>query len=94
MDIERRELLLLGASELECHEVMPQIEQAIHEVNANISIRCITNREILDSFGITQTPAIVSIDYQVISQGIVPSVEDLKQWIQSIEKMEKKRNLL
>lgn len=78
---KKRELLLLGTGYLEFHELMPHIDKAINELGSEVPVKLITDPELISSYGITQTPAIISIDYQVESQGIIPSVENIKKWI-------------
>ncbi|MGM0532548.1 MAG: uroporphyrinogen decarboxylase family protein [Bacteroidota bacterium] len=78
------ELLVLGASQEECNELLPLMEQAKSELGSDLPVRCITDPNTLASFGVTNTPAVVSAHYRLKSQGNRPSVEVIKEWIKTI----------
>ena len=82
--INKGELMVMGTSEEECNEILPLIEQAQNELGSDIRIKCVTNQHTIASFGVIKTPAVVSVNYQLKSQGNKPTVEVIKEWIKTI----------
>jgi len=81
----RGELLILGNSREECDALIPLVDQAKNELGSHMQVKCITDPNTLASFGAVKTPAVVSVNYRLKSQGNQPSVEVVKEWIKTIE---------
>ncbi len=85
INVNKGELLVLGNNQQECDELIPLIDQAQYELGSDIKIKSVTDPNMVASFGVTQTPAVVTVNYRLKSQGNKPSVEVIKEWIKTIE---------
>jgi uroporphyrinogen decarboxylase len=85
ISINKGELMVLGSNKEECDELMPLIDQAQYELGSDIKVKTVTDPNLVASFGISQTPAVVTVNYRMKSQGNKPSVEVIKEWIKTIE---------
>ena len=71
---------ILGSGCPNCQRLEANTKQALRELKLEAEVEKITNLEKVMSYGIMSTPAIV-MDEEVISYGIVPSVEEIKKLI-------------
>lgn len=78
-------VFILAKDEAECEAIKPSVEQAIHELGADINIECVIGKEKVLAYGVTSTPAVVSARYKVKSEGNTPSVAVIKEWIKELQ---------
>ena len=78
------EMLLLCKEKSECTDLKSKLQIAIKELGKDIKIKISTDPNLIASYGITQTPALVAVNYRVKSQGESPSLEVMKEWIKEI----------
>ncbi|MBU2512020.1 thioredoxin family protein [bacterium] len=82
--LKKGSLLVFGKDASECEKITPNVEQAINELGADVSIQYITDEKEILSYGIAVTPAVMTARYKVKSEGIVPSITVIKEWIKEI----------
>jgi len=82
--IKQGEILLLGKSSEEIAPLREKTRQAIAELGVTIEIREETDPELIQSLGVTQTPAWVSVKYKIRSESGQPGNEVIKEWIKEI----------
>ncbi len=81
---KRSEVLIFGETEQECKEVTKRVKRAIAELGKTTSVSVITDKEQMTSFGIRKGPAVVVVNYKLKSEGNVPSLDVIKEWIKEI----------
>lgn len=81
---QKGSVLLLGRNDEEIKSLHPIAKQAIHELGADVSLEEITDEKRILELGVSQTPAIIVMDYKLKSEGDVPSVAIVKEWIKEI----------
>jgi MtaA/CmuA family methyltransferase len=82
--VKQGEILLLGKSSEEIAPLREKTRQAIAELGVTIEVREETNPEIIQSLGVTQTPALISIKYKIRSEAGQPGTDVIKEWIKEI----------
>ena len=60
------------------------INLAIRETGKNIGITVIRDERTIQEFGAYQTPAVLITEYKLKSQGELPSVEVIKEWLKEL----------
>jgi len=80
----RAALYVLGKSQKECRETEKRIKQAIRELGAEAGVQVITESREIQSYGVVRTPAVVIAKYQVKTEGTVPEVSIVKEWLKDI----------
>ena len=63
------------------HEV---VSEAISELGADVDIRHITDQKIIRSYGVHKTPAVMTVSYKMKSQGRLPSVDVVREWVKEV----------
>jgi uroporphyrinogen decarboxylase len=81
---KKGEILILGKSKKECLHAEKNVMLAINETGVDLEITTSTDEKILASYGILNTPAIIVAEYKLKTQGEVPDVEIIKEWIKDI----------
>jgi uroporphyrinogen decarboxylase len=81
---KKGEILILGHTDEECREVEKNVKTAVNETGIDLDINLSTDERILASYGILNTPAIIVAEYKLKSQGEVPAVSIIKEWIKDI----------
>jgi MtaA/CmuA family methyltransferase len=82
--VKQGEILLLGRSAEEIAPLREKTRQAIAELGVTIDVHEEINPEILQSLGVAQTPALVSVKYKIRSEGSQPGTDVIKEWIKEI----------
>ncbi len=82
--LKKGAVMILGKEGEECDEIRHNLEQAIDELGADISIQYVTDENEILSYGITNTPAVLINKYKVKSEGTIPSITAIKEWIKEI----------
>lgn len=81
---KRARIYVIGKSEEEFELIKKNIDTAITETGRQLEVKYTTDKEMQLSFGISVTPAIVIADYKLKSQGEVPKIEIIKEWIKDM----------
>ncbi|WP_372933598.1 uroporphyrinogen decarboxylase family protein [Mariniphaga sediminis] len=81
---KRSEFILLGEEESQCRELQERAMRALTELGKDVEIKVVTGREKLASYGVTQTPAAVAVSYKIKSEGSLPSVEVIREWLKEL----------
>ena len=82
---QKRPELLLFTTDKEEEEKLHQItSEAITELGADVDIRHITDEKIIRSYGIHKTPAVMTVSYKLKTQGRIPSVDVMREWIKEV----------
>lgn len=81
---KRSEILIFGESEKECAEPLKRVKRAIAELGKEITVKVITDKTIMNSYGIKKGPSIVTVNYKLKSEASVPSLDVIKEWIKEI----------
>ncbi len=82
---KRGAVFVLGKNMEECEQLQPDVERATYELGADMSIEYITDEKEILAYGVTQTPAIITANYKIKSEGIIPSVTVIKEWIKELQ---------
>lgn len=77
------EILILG-SENECSQINSIINRAVTELGKNLKIKHISDPGLLAAFGVANTPAVVTVNYKLKSEGNIPSLDVVKEWIKEL----------
>lgn len=72
---------VLGAGCSKCATVETNVKQALRELNKTADVFKVTDINAIVEKGIMQMPALI-IDGKVVTQGKIPTVEQIKQFIQ------------
>lgn len=75
------EIKILGMGCPRCDEVMRRTMNALAELNVPASVQKVKDLKEISSYGVLSTPGLV-INNDVKAQGRIPSVEEIKEWIQ------------
>ena len=81
---KRSEILILGETEQECAELIKRVKRATAELGKDVAIRVITDKTKMNSYGIKKGPAIVTVNYKLKSEVVVPSLDVIKEWVKEI----------
>ncbi len=75
------EIRILGTGCPKCKEVEKRTMNALAELNMGADVQKVADIKKIAEYGVLGTPGLV-IDGKVKAQGRVPSVEDIKKWVQ------------
>ena len=75
------EIKILGMGCSRCEEVMNRTINALAELEVAADVQKIEDIKEISSFGVLTTPGLV-INSKVKAQGRIPSVDEIKVWIQ------------
>lgn len=81
---KKGEFLIFGRDETECNSISGQVKKAMEEMGKEFEVTYITDPNKITSFGITQTPAVILTEYKLKSEGEIPAVIVIKEWIKEI----------
>ena len=82
---KRARVYVIGKSEKEFAKIKENLETAIKETGRQLEVKYTTDKEMRLSFGVSVTPAIVVADYKLKSQGEIPKVEIIREWIKELD---------
>lgn len=74
------EIKVLGMGCPKCFELERRVRNALERLKLEASVVKVSDLKQIMSYGVFSTPALV-IDGQVVSQGQLPSVEDIMKWL-------------
>ncbi len=75
-----REILIIGPGCAKCEKLYQNVQQAVHELNLDCTIKKITDLNQIISSGIMMTPGLV-IDGKVVSVGRVINPTEIKKYL-------------
>jgi small redox-active disulfide protein 2 len=75
------EIKILGKGCPRCEEVLKRIFNALAELNVAAGVQKVKDIKEISSYGVLSTPGLV-IDGKVKAQGRIPSIVEIKEWIQ------------
>jgi small redox-active disulfide protein 2 len=75
------EIKILGMGCPRCDEVMKRTMNVLTELNVAADVRKVKDLKEISSYGVFSTPGLM-INNTVKSQGRIPSVVEIKEWIQ------------
>lgn len=81
---KRSEILLLGDNKEQTSELKLKIHRAITELGKDVEVRIISDKTQMAGFGVSNGPAIVTVNYKLKSEGTEPSLDVLKEWIKDL----------
>ncbi len=81
---KRSELLILCEKEGDCKEIKSKIKRAITELGKDVEVNVIADKAQMATFGVTQGPAVVAVNYKLKSEGGSPSLDVVKEWIKEL----------
>jgi Thioredoxin domain len=84
-------IIIIGTEDIKQKVLAHRVRQAIEEMTIDASVVEITNLEEIIAHNIIQAPALIIRD-QVLSQGFVPQIEELKTLIAAFFPELKKKN--
>lgn len=74
------EIRVLGMGCPRCFELERRVKNALERLKLEASVDKVSDLKQIMSCGVFSTPALV-IDGKVVSQGQLPSVEDIMKWL-------------
>jgi MtaA/CmuA family methyltransferase len=81
---KKSEILVFGETKEICDKVSEKINRAIIELGKDIDVKQAAGKEKLASIGVVKGPAVVTVNYKLKSEGAVPSIEVIKEWIKEL----------
>jgi len=78
------ELTIFGKNDNECNLTKVNVDQAIKETGKNIKVITSTDENARATYGVTQTPAIILTEHKIKSQGEIPKVEIIREWLKEL----------
>lgn len=81
---KRSEILLLCEDKSECSGLKRKLHRAITELGKDVDIKVISGKAEMAAFGVTQGPAVVTVNYRLKSQAADPSLDVIKEWIKEL----------
>ncbi|MBC7186966.1 MAG: thioredoxin family protein [Calditrichaeota bacterium] len=82
---KRGRLVVLGGACERCEQTWANVQQAVRELGSTVEVERIKDEETIYSYGVSATPAIVTVKEQVRAAGRVPSVEVIKEWLKELQ---------
>ncbi|MCX8161301.1 MAG: thioredoxin family protein [Candidatus Saccharicenans sp.] len=76
------EIKVLGMGCPKCFELERRVKNALERLKMEATVEKVSDLKQIMSFGVFSTPALV-IDGKVVSQGHLPSVEEILNWLQA-----------
>jgi small redox-active disulfide protein 2 len=76
------EIKVLGPGCKKCEEAAKNVKEAVAQTGVDAAIEKVTDLAKIAQHGVFGTPAVI-IDGDVKSVGKVPSVDDIKKWVEA-----------
>ncbi len=80
----KSKILLLCSDEDECTSIKQNIHRAITELGKDVEVKVISDKEKMAKYGVTNGPAVVTVNYKLKSEGTEPSLDVMKEWIKEL----------
>ncbi len=81
---KKGEFLVFGKDEEEIRVIKSRISTAFLQTGKNIDVQYYIGQEKLSEYGILQTPTVILKKYTMKSQGKVPSVDVITEWLKEV----------
>lgn len=81
---KRSEIIVLGDSEEICRPMLEKIQRASTELGKDIQVNLSTDPNQLAAFGVTRSPAVVTVHYRLKSEGSEPSADVVNEWLKDL----------
>jgi uroporphyrinogen decarboxylase len=81
---KRGELIVFGRDEEEIRELKLRIKTAFLQTGKNIEVKYMTGEDKMQEYGVSSSPAVMLQKYSVKSQGKIPSVDVITEWLKEI----------
>jgi MtaA/CmuA family methyltransferase len=81
---KRSEILIYGETKEICGEMAEKVDRAITELGKEIVVKTLVGKEKMASIGVIKGPAVVTVNYKLKSEGIIPTVDVMKEWIKEL----------
>jgi uroporphyrinogen decarboxylase len=81
---KRGELIVFGRDEEEIRELKSRIKTAFLQTGKNIEVKYMTGEDKMQEYGVSSSPAVMLQKYSVKSQGKIPSVDVITEWLKEI----------
>lgn len=81
---KKSEILILCEDKNDCDELNDKIKIASTELGKEVEIKIISDKQEMTAYGATESPAIVSVKYKLKSEGSIPSLDVIKEWIKEL----------
>jgi len=81
---KKSEILVLCEDKEGCRDLNMKIKRAILELGKDIPVTVITDPAQMAAYGVTKGPAVVAVNYKLKSDGNIPSLEVIKEWIKEL----------
>lgn len=78
------ELIIFEDKEDIRSELQEKVNRAMTELGREFDIKVVSGMENAAEYGISQLPAVVAVRYNIKSEGVVPSLEVIKEWIKDL----------
>ena len=81
---KRSEILILGEDREGCRDLNMRINRAITELGKEIPVTVLADQEQMAAYGVLKGPAVVAVNYKLKTDGTIPSLEVIKEWIKEM----------
>ena len=75
-----KNILVLGSGCAKCTKTVEVIEQVAQKLGVDVTVAKETSPEVIMSYGVMSTPAVV-IDKALVHSGSIPQQEQIKSWL-------------
>lgn len=75
-----KKIMVLGSGCTKCKKTAEVIESIAQELNIQVSVSKETSAEVIMSFGVMSTPAVV-VDNNLVHSGSIPYREQITHWL-------------
>ena len=81
---KKSELIIFEDEEGRSPEIRERVNRAMTELGRELDIRVVSGKDQMAWYGISQSPAVVAVKYNIKSEGVTPSVEVIKEWVKEL----------
>ena len=81
---KKGEFIVFGKDEEEIRELKSRIKTAFLQTGKTINVKYLTGEDKMQEYGLSSSPAIMLQKYSVKSQGKIPSVDVITEWLKDI----------
>jgi uroporphyrinogen decarboxylase len=81
---QKAEIMILCKNEEEAKPIRENIEIAVRETGKRLKVTVSTDENIRLSYGVTVTPSVILTEHKLKSQGEVPRVDIIKEWLKEV----------
>lgn len=75
-----KNILVLGSGCVKCTKTAEAIKKIASELGVSVSVKKETNPQIIMSYGIMRSPAVV-VNEKLVHSGSIPHHEDISNWL-------------